>query len=232
MSENTKPEGNDKPQVPSEVPTEENQGIPTTTQATPVKKSFVSPEDIKAATQPPTKSEEVKAKEEMEHPYILLVRLVDKLCVLVEQQNKSDAVLAERFDKFFTLFESLAKPKTSVPVSTPPSNITSSSAQNAVPDKPVTQSPPTVPAPVPAQTVSKDVEDKIARMKTQLGPDLTAKLIFDATSSSNMILVKTTSFLGSELFSKVAAVIRENGGSYVSAGRASHFQVPKLEAKQ
>jgi len=57
-------------------------------------------------------------------------------------------------------------------------------------------------------------------------------LIFDTDSSSNLVLVKTTGYLDADKFAKIAAVLREFGGQYVSAGKASHFQIPKFEAKK
>ena len=37
--------------------------------------------------------------------------------------------------------------------------------------------------------------------------------------------VKPKKFLGSENFAKIARVVKDNGGEYVSAGRDSHFRV-------
>ena len=39
-------------------------------------------------------------------------------------------------------------------------------------------------------------------------------------------------FLGSENFGKVLSIVRELGGEYVSAGKNSHFKIPKKEMKQ
>lgn len=40
-------------------------------------------------------------------------------------------------------------------------------------------------------------------------------------------IVKPRYYLGSENFAKVAAIVKEHKGSYVSAGRDSHFRLPK-----
>jgi hypothetical protein len=41
------------------------------------------------------------------------------------------------------------------------------------------------------------------------------------------IRVKPLKYLGSDNFAKIATKIREAGGEYVSAGRESHFRIPK-----
>jgi len=44
------------------------------------------------------------------------------------------------------------------------------------------------------------------------------------------VIIKPRQFLGSENFSKIASAVRQMGGDYVSAGKASHFRVPKKTA--
>ncbi|MCW4054910.1 MAG: hypothetical protein NWE84_08360 [Candidatus Bathyarchaeota archaeon] len=41
------------------------------------------------------------------------------------------------------------------------------------------------------------------------------------------IMVKPLQFLGSENFAKIASTVRGLGGEYISAGKDSHFRVPK-----
>ncbi|UCE44029.1 MAG: hypothetical protein JSV57_00590 [Candidatus Bathyarchaeota archaeon] len=45
--------------------------------------------------------------------------------------------------------------------------------------------------------------------------------------SEECIVVKPRQFLGSENFSKIASIIREAGGEYISAGKESHFRIQK-----
>jgi len=40
-------------------------------------------------------------------------------------------------------------------------------------------------------------------------------------------VIKTRQFLGAENFAKIASIIRDAGGKYVSAGKDSHFEIPK-----
>jgi hypothetical protein len=44
------------------------------------------------------------------------------------------------------------------------------------------------------------------------------------------IIIKPRQFLGSDNFSKIASVVRQAGGEYISAGKASHFRVPRQRA--
>jgi len=41
------------------------------------------------------------------------------------------------------------------------------------------------------------------------------------------IIIKPKQFLGSENFAKIASAVRGMGGEYISAGKDSHFRVPK-----
>jgi predicted AAA+ superfamily ATPase len=43
----------------------------------------------------------------------------------------------------------------------------------------------------------------------------------------DFIVIKPRQFLGSENFAKIAAIVRDAGGEYVSAGRESHFRIPR-----
>ena len=52
-------------------------------------------------------------------------------------------------------------------------------------------------------------------------PDLS----FD--EKDDYIIIKPKQFLGSENFAKIASAVRGMGGEYISAGKDSHFRVPK-----
>jgi len=57
-------------------------------------------------------------------------------------------------------------------------------------------------------------------------PDLIDLLYFEDTDEH--ILVKPRQYLGSDNFRRVAIIVRDQlGGEYVSAGRDSHFRIPK-----
>lgn len=42
----------------------------------------------------------------------------------------------------------------------------------------------------------------------------------------NYIVIKPRQYLGSENFAKIASIVRDNDGEYISTGKESHFKVP------
>ena len=59
-------------------------------------------------------------------------------------------------------------------------------------------------------------------------PDLENLLNID--ERNDYIIIKPKQFLGSENFAKIASAVRGMGGEYISAGKDSHFRVPKKKA--
>ena len=55
--------------------------------------------------------------------------------------------------------------------------------------------------------------------------DLADMLVFEETSE--WTIVRPRRFLGSENFAKIAAIVKEHKGEYISAGKDSHFRLPK-----
>ena len=55
--------------------------------------------------------------------------------------------------------------------------------------------------------------------------ELEAKLEFE--DKGDYITIKPKQFLGSDNFAKIASTIRGMNGEYISAGKESHFRVPK-----
>jgi hypothetical protein len=68
---------------------------------------------------------------------------------------------------------------------------------------------------------SKAMED----IRMMFPDDLEGLLGFE--EKDEYIIIKPRQFLGSDNFSKIASIIRGAGGEYISAGKASHFRVPK-----
>ena len=62
-------------------------------------------------------------------------------------------------------------------------------------------------------------------VKTLFPSDLGELLIFE--ENKEYIIIKIRRFLGSDNFSKIAAIVRSVDGEYVSAGKDSHFKVSK-----
>jgi len=95
--------------------------------------------------------------------------------------------------------------------------------------EPVTATPITTPTPV--LEAPKPVSNRILEIRKALKPfdDL---LVIDEETSALSVIVKPRKFLGSENFAKIASAIRAIGGQYVSAGKASHFEISKAEPKK
>ena len=72
------------------------------------------------------------------------------------------------------------------------------------------------------QPANKATVDSV---KLAVPEDLEALLTFEDKGDS--IILKPKQFLGSETFAKIASVVRGLGGEYVSAGKNSHFRIPK-----
>ena len=69
--------------------------------------------------------------------------------------------------------------------------------------------------------VERGVED----IRMIFKKDLEDLLSFE--DMGDFIKVKPRQYLGSDNFAKIASTIREAGGEYISAGRDSHFRIPK-----
>jgi len=80
------------------------------------------------------------------------------------------------------------------------------------------QPPPALPR---AAEKSKAVED----IRMMFSDDLEDLLDFE--EEDDYVIIKPRRFLGSDNFSKIASSVRGMGGDYISAGKASHFRVPK-----
>ncbi|MGD2066992.1 MAG: hypothetical protein PVI43_07500 [Candidatus Bathyarchaeota archaeon] len=75
---------------------------------------------------------------------------------------------------------------------------------------------------VVASEKTRDIND----VKQAFSSELAGMLLFD--DGGKFIIVKPRRFLGSDNFAKIASIVRDLGGEYVSAGRNSHFNVPKV----
>jgi len=80
-------------------------------------------------------------------------------------------------------------------------------------------------APPPPQLQIHEKDKAVEDIKMMFPEDLENLLSFE--EKDQYIVIKPRQFLGSENFSKIASMVRGVGGEYVSAGKASHFRVPK-----
>lgn len=70
---------------------------------------------------------------------------------------------------------------------------------------------------------------KVEKVEDLFSDDLRAKLTFEAQPDA--FIIRPRRYLGSEVFSKVASIVKERGGEYVSRGKESHFRIPRKAAK-
>ena len=84
----------------------------------------------------------------------------------------------------------------------------------------------TGPAAAPAISVtSSEKKRSIDYVKQAFSSELAGMLIFE--ENGKFIIVKPRRFLGSDNFAKIASIVRNLGGEYISGGKNSHFKVPK-----
>ncbi len=91
----------------------------------------------------------------------------------------------------------------------------------------ITQPPTNQTPPVPpheAGSKQRSLDD----IRMSFPEELEARLSFE--EKGDYILIKPKQFLGSENFAKIASAVRGMGGEYISAGKDSHFRVPKKKA--
>jgi hypothetical protein len=79
-----------------------------------------------------------------------------------------------------------------------------------------------------APTISESLIEKkhdINEVKQAFSAEFAGMLFFE--ESGKFVIVKPRRFLGSDNFAKIASIVRDLGGEYISAGRNSHFKIPK-----
>ena len=84
------------------------------------------------------------------------------------------------------------------------------------------------PTPQAPASVSHEVHEKrksVEDVRVAFPEELETLLSFQ--EKGDYIMVKPRQFLGSENFAKIASAVRGLGGEYISAGKNSHFRVPK-----
>ncbi|MDR2203270.1 MAG: hypothetical protein LBE76_03015 [Nitrososphaerota archaeon] len=100
-------------------------------------------------------------------------------------------------------------------------------------NQPTTTTPPpqqpTTTKPITTTTTNNNqIETKLRTLddiRMSFPEDLEAKLFFE--DKNDYITIKPKQFLGSDNFAKIASTVRGMSGEYISAGKDSHFRVPK-----
>ena len=80
--------------------------------------------------------------------------------------------------------------------------------------------------PAPHETGAK--QRSLDDIRMSFPEELEARLSFE--EKGDYLIIKPKQFLGSEIFAKIASAVRGMGGEYISAGKDSHFRVPKKKA--
>jgi hypothetical protein len=84
---------------------------------------------------------------------------------------------------------------------------------------------PATPALTPAAPEVYEKKTSIDDIKMMFSEDLENLLSFE--EKEDYLIIKPRQFLGSDNFAKIASIVRGIGGEYISAGKGSHFRVPK-----
>lgn len=80
-------------------------------------------------------------------------------------------------------------------------------------------------APAASVPVTEEKKKAVEEVKVLFPENLEGMLSFEEVK--DFIVIKPRQFLGSENFAKIAAIVRDAGGEYVSAGKESHFRIPR-----
>jgi hypothetical protein len=91
-----------------------------------------------------------------------------------------------------------------------------------------TQLSPAQTAQAPAARETGPKQRSVDEIRMSFPEDLENRLGFE--DKGDYIIIKPKQFLGSENFAKIASAVRGMGGEYISAGKESHFRVPKKKA--
>jgi hypothetical protein len=126
--------------------------------------------------------------------------------------------LLERVDEIVTVLNQISTDLRSV--STSLKSLAVGQITQPTPQTPAT---PTATTPAPSSK-QRSIDD----IRMSFPEELETRLGFE--DKGDYIIIKPKQFLGSENFAKIASAVRGMGGEYISAGKDSHFRVPKKKA--
>jgi len=84
------------------------------------------------------------------------------------------------------------------------------------------------PAPMSVTPLDTSKKRSLDDIRMSFPEELESRLDFE--EKGDYIIIKPKMFLGSENFAKIASAVRGMGGEYISAGKESHFRVPKTKS--
>lgn len=132
----------------------------------------------------------------------------------MSQQEEKIGKLVERIDELLVILNRVAEDLRQV-----------SGSLKSLAVSQITQPTAAPAAPAPVKTEVSEKETSIEDIKMMFPEDLENMLSFE--EKEDYIMVKPRQFLGSDNFAKIASIVRGMNGDYVSAGKQSHFRVPK-----
>jgi hypothetical protein len=77
----------------------------------------------------------------------------------------------------------------------------------------------------PTVKVEISHSETITQIQSSFPAELVTLLNFELDGDN--IIIRPRNFLSSENFAKIASIVRNLGGEYISAGKESHFKIPK-----
>ena len=145
---------------------------------------------------------------------------LDQILRKVEEMNASIIKMSDELRSVSASLKSLAVGQITQPPTVHVINSTTKPLSN-----PLTSPVATSTAPAIAESPKMRSIDDI---RMSFPEELEARLSFEA--KGDYIIIKPKQFLGSENFAKIAAASRGMGGEYISAGKDSHFRIPKKKS--
>jgi len=127
----------------------------------------------------------------------------------MSEKKPTTEELAQRIDQLLIVLKEISEDLTDI----------SKHLKTEGPLTPTAAPAPSAPTPTAAQMRT------VADIKTVFPQELESMLFFEDTGK--YIVIKPRQYLGSENFAKIASLVRGEGGEYISAGKESHFRVPK-----
>jgi len=130
-----------------------------------------------------------------------------------EEKEKVEK-LTERIDELLIILNSVAEDLRQV-----------SGSLKSLAVSQITQPAPSPAVPTLATPEAYGKKTSIDDIRMMFPEDLENLLSFE--EKQDYIMIKPRQFLGSDNFAKIASIVRGTGGDYVSAGKGSHFRIPK-----
>jgi hypothetical protein len=154
----------------------------------------------------------------------------EKLDIILKRIEEMNAAIVKMQDELRSVSASVKSLAVSQITQPPTVHVVSSkpTVTPTVAPKPVAAP---IPKPAPTSPVAPTESGKTRTLddiRMSFPEELEARLSFE--EKGDYIVIKPKQFLGSDNFAKIAAASRGMGGEYISAGKDSHFRIPKKKA--